>query len=185
MFGEWLDVVSLLELSVCHHYIWTSFISVFFIYVEFHITAKMVTEFWEMVQLYLFFQCCCKSEFIYSWFLCNRDKTFAGQKFCLFPLYDYRSLLLIHLYKCLSNIDTCIYQKAYKCKNCLHKNLPLATVVCSLRIHFIGKKYICMYKCLFVFDFFLEDFFLIWKQIFCLWKADSLIICMSSFVCVL
>lgn len=30
MFGEWLDVVSLLELSVCHHYIWTSFISVFF-----------------------------------------------------------------------------------------------------------------------------------------------------------
>lgn len=74
-------------------------------------------------------------------------------------LYDYRSLLLVHLYKCLSNIDTCIYQKTYKCKNCLHKNLPLATVVCSLRIHFIGKKYICMYKCLFVFDFFLEDFF--------------------------
>lgn len=68
-------------------------------------------------------------------------------------------LLLVHLYKCLSNIDTCIYQKTYKCKNCLHKNLPLATVVCSLRIHFIGKKYICMYKCLFVFDFFLEDFF--------------------------
>lgn len=185
MFGEWLDVVSLLELSVCHHYTWTSFISVFFIYVEFHITAKMVTEFWEMVQLYLFFQCCCKSEFIYSWFLCNRDKTFAGQKFCLFPLYDYRSLLLVHLYKCLSNIDTCIYQKTYKCKNCLHKNLPLATVVCSLRIHFIGKKYICMYKCLFVFDFFFGGFFLIWKQIFCLWKADSLIICMSSFVCVL
>lgn len=148
-----------LTVRVVSLYIWTSFISVFFIYVEFHITAKMVTEFWEMVQLYLFFQCCCKSEFIYSWFLCNRDKTFAGQKFCLFPLYDYRSLLLVHLYKCLSNIDTCIYQKTYKCKNCLHKNLPLATVVCSLRIHFIGKKYICMYKCLFVFDFFLEDFF--------------------------
>lgn len=76
-----------------------------------------------------------------------------------FVSFLYRSLLLVHLYKCLSNIDTCIYQKAYKCKNCLHKNLPLATVVCSLRIHFIGKKYICMYKCLFVFDFFLEDFF--------------------------
>lgn len=41
MFGEWLDVVSLLELSVCH-YIWTSFMSIFFIYVEFQTTAMMV-----------------------------------------------------------------------------------------------------------------------------------------------
>lgn len=61
-----------------------------------------------------------------------------------FVCFLYRSLLLVHLYKCLSNIDTCIYQKTYKCKNCLHKNLPLATFVCSLRIHFIEEKYVCI-----------------------------------------
>lgn len=31
--------------------------------------------------------------------------------------------------------------------------------MCFLRIYFIGKKYICMYKCLFVFDFFWRIFF--------------------------
>lgn len=144
MFGEWLDVVSLLELSVCH-YIWTSFMSIFFIYVDFESNHSQDGLEWEMVQLYVFYSCC--------WFLCHQDN-YLQPNVLYVSLFVYRVLLLVHLYK---------YRYMYwskdihvdKCKNCLHRNWSIRAFVFSKNI-LQGKKNF-MYVWMFMYICFLEN----------------------------
>lgn len=101
MFGEWLDVVSLLELSVCH-YIWTSFMSIFFIYVDFE--SNHSQDGLENYERWCSFTCFTHAADFYA-----TKIIICSLMFCMFPCLPTE---FYYWYICI-NIDTCIDQKTY------------------------------------------------------------------------